>query len=407
MKKSINELAFFGGSPLFDILLPVGQINIPEYERFEALMNDVFDRKYYTNQGKLTFEFEDKFSELSGMKNSIAVTNGTVAISIAAKALNLPVKSKVIVPSFTFIGTVQALTWAGLEPVFADIDLETHTITYETVAPLLKNKNISAVLGVHLWGNPCDVERLDEIEQQYGIPVFYDAAHAVGSAYKNKSLASFGHCSTFSLHATKVLQAAEGGVICTDDDELAERIRNMRSSYGRRRQVSVPLVINGRFSELQAAMALLSIEKFSEYVTNNKHRYLLYKEKLKNIAGLSAIEYDESMQGNYQYVVFRLNEEQFGLSRDLLVEILSRENIIARKYFIPAAHKSVPYINMECAKVKLPNTELLIQEVFQLPSGQIVTDEHIEQICELISFIQQNAEGIKKNVERERQCSQK
>lgn len=400
MKNNIKELAFFGGERLFNILLPVGQINVPEYERFKALANDIFDRKHYASHGELTLEFEDNFSKLTGMKNSIAVTNGTVAISIAAKALNLPLKSKVIVPSFTFIGTVQALTWAGLEPVFADIDLETHTITYETVAPLLKNKNISAILGVHLWGNPCDVTRLDEIEQQYGIPVFYDAAHAVGSAYKNKSLASFGHCATFSLHATKVLQAAEGGVICTDDDELAERIRNIGSSYGRRRQVPVPMVIHSCFSELQAAMALLSIEKFPEYVTNNKHRYLLYKEKLKNIAGLSVIEYDESMQGNYQYVVFRLNEEKFGLSRDLLVEILSKENIIARRYFIPAAHKSIPYINMECAKAKLPNTELLIQEVFQLPSGQIVSDEHIEQICELIFFIQQNAEAIKKNLKR-------
>lgn len=400
MKKNIKELAFFGGGRLFDILLPVGQINVPEYERFEALVNDVFDRKYYTNHGKLTFEFEDKFSKLTGMRNSIAVTNGTVAISIAAKALNLPLKSKVIVPSFTFIGTVQALTWAGLEPVFADIDLETHTITYETVVPLLKNKNVSAILGVHLWGNPCDVERLDEIEQQYGIPVFYDAAHAVGSVYKNKSLASFGHCATFSLHATKVLQAAEGGVICTDDDELAERIRNMRSAYDRSGQVSVPMVINGRFSELQAAMALLSIEKFSEYAGNNKHRYLLYKEKLEKISGLSVIQYDERKQVNYQYVVFRVNEKKFGLSRDLLVEILSKENIIARKYFIPAAHKSVPYINMECSKVKLPNTELLTQEVFQLPSGQRVTDEHIEQICELISFIQQNADNIKKNLKR-------
>lgn len=400
MKNNIKELAFFGGERLFNILLPVGQINVPEYERFKALANDIFDRKHYASHGELTLEFEDNFSKLTGMKNSIAVTNGTVAISIAAKALNLPLKSKVIVPSFTFIGTVQALTWAGLEPVFADIDLETHTITYETIAPLLKNKNISAILGVHLWGNPCDVTRLDEIEQQYGIPVFYDAAHAVGSAYKNKSLASFGHCATFSLHATKVLQAAEGGVICTDDDELAERIRNIGSSYGRRRQVPIPMVIHSCFSELQAAMALLSIEKFPEYVTNNKHRYLLYKEKLKNIAGLSVIEYDESMQGNYQYVVFRLNEEKFGLSRDLLVEILSKENIIARRYFIPAAHKSIPYINMECAKAKLPNTELLIKEVFQLPSGQIVSDEHIEQICELIFFIQQNAEAIKKNLKR-------
>ncbi len=181
---------------------------------------------------------------------------------------------------------------------------------------------------------------------------------------------------------------------------MAERIRNIGGSYGRRRQVPIPMVIHSCFSELQAAMALLSIEKFPEYVTNNKHRYLLYKEKLKNIAGLSVIEYDESMQGNYQYVVFRLNEEKFGLSRDLLVEILSKENIIARRYFIPAAHKSIPYINMECAKAKLPNTELLIQEVFQLPSGQIVSDEHIEQICELIFFIQQNAEAIKKNLKR-------
>ena len=162
-------------------------------------MNDVFDRKYYANHGKLTLEFEDKFSELSGMKNSIAVTNGTVAISIAAKALNLPVKSKVIVPSFTFIGTVQALTWAGLEPVFADIDPETHTITYETVAPLLKNKNISAILGVHLWGNPCDVERLDKIEQQYGIPVFMmppmlSVQHIKIKAWRHSGIVRHFHC---------------------------------------------------------------------------------------------------------------------------------------------------------------------------------------------------------------------
>lgn len=151
MKKEVKDLAFFGGQPLFDSMLPVGQINVPEYECFEALVNDVFDRKYYANHGKLTLEFEEKFSELSRVKNSIAVTNGTVAISMAAKALNLPLMSKIIVPSFTFIGTVQALPWAGLEPVFADIDLDTHTITSKTVAPLLNQKNISAILGVHLW----------------------------------------------------------------------------------------------------------------------------------------------------------------------------------------------------------------------------------------------------------------
>lgn len=398
MKKDIKELALFGGKPAFNILLPVGQINAPSYERFEELANDIFDRKEYTNHGRLTCEFEDKFSKLAGVKNSIAVTNGTIAISMAAKALNLPLKSKVIVPSFTFIGTIQALTWAGLEPVFADIDIDTHTITHETVAPLLKHKNISAILGVHLWGNPCDVERLNEIEQKYGIPVFYDAAHAVGSVYKNKGLASFGHCATYSLHATKIMQATEGGVVCTDDDALAECIRNMRSSYERKKELSASIRINGRFSELQAAMALLSLEKFPEYKTNNKHRYLLYKEKIKNIAGLSIIQYDDTMQGNYQYIVFRLDEKKFGISRDELVNILNKENVIARRYFIPAAHKSIPYVNMECAKAELPNTECLIREIFQLPSGQIVTDEHIEKICGLLHFIHKHAQEIKKYI---------
>lgn len=242
------------------------------------------------------------------------------------------------------------------------------------------------------------MERLEEIEQKYGIPVFYDAAHAVGSAYNNNGLASFGHCATYSLHATKIMQAAEGGVVCTDDDELAERIRNMRSSCIRKNQEPVPLAINGRFSELQAAMALLSLEKFPEYKANNKHRYLLYREKIKNITGLSIIQYDETKQGNYQYIVFRLDEKEFGLSRDELVKILNKENVIARRYFIPSAHKSVPYVSMECAKVELPNTECLIREIFQLPSGQIVTDEHIEEICSLLQFIHAHAQEIKKHI---------
>lgn len=395
MKTKINELALFGGEPLFDIILPVGQINVPNYDRFEKLVNDIFDRKYYANHGKLTLELEDRFCEFAKVRNAVAVVNGTVAISMACKALNLPPKSKVIVPSFTFISTVQALTWADLEPVFCDIDHDTHTATRDTVLPLLKkNKNISAVLGVHLWGNPCDVDNLAEIEQHYGLPVFYDAAHAVGSSHNNKSLAAYGRCATFSLHATKILQAAEGGLVCTDDDDLAEKIRNIRSSYGRRKQVPIPMVINGRFSELQAAMALLSLEEFPCYVADNKKRYFLYKKLLKDVPGISIINYDESEQGNFQYVVFRLDEKKFGISRDLLVDILTKENIIARRYFIPATHRSLPYSQAECAKCQLPITEALINEVFQLPSGQRVTEEHIEKICFLIRFIHEKSEEL-------------
>ncbi len=395
MKKIVSQLAINNGTPLFSRILPVGQINIPDYEKFKFLVNDIFNRKYYTNHGKLTQDFEDKISKKFNVKNSIAITNGTVALSIACKALELPVRCKVIVPSFTFIGTVQALTWAGLEPVFCDISSTTHTIMEKNVLPLLqKDKSIKAILGVHLWGNPCEIDKLDQIEKEYNVKVFYDAAHAIGCKYNGEHIGKFGHCAMFSLHATKILSASEGGLLCTDDDELAEKIRNIRSSYGRKKNVPVSIAINGRFSELQAAMALLSLEGFDENVLKNKARYFAYKELVKDIPGIEIINYDEKTQGNYQYIVFTLNENEFGMSRDMLVKILEAENIHARRYFLPSSHNSYPYNQMDLLKDDLVVTEQLNEKIFQLPSGQLIEKEDIEKICELLSFIQKNAQEI-------------
>lgn len=254
-----------------------------------------------------------------------------------------------------------------------------------------KEKNVSAILGVHLWGNPCEIDELDALAGEYGIQVFYDAAHAVGCKFKGKDIGKFGSCAMFSLHATKILSATEGGVLCTDDDELAHKIRWIRSSYERKKNVPLSLVVNGRFSELQAAMALLSLDDFDKNVEKNKERYLLYKELTANIPGIDIIKYDDSTQGNYQYVVFTLDEQDFGISRDMLIKILEKENIHARRYFLPSSHNSVPYNKLNVDRESLCETEKLNEKIFQLPSGQLIERYHIEQICDLLFYIHKNA----------------
>lgn len=396
MKKSILDLAYFGGSPLFSTVLPVGQIHIPDWERFKAIADGIFDRRYYANHWILTQELEEKLCQLLKVRNVITMTNATVALSLACKALQLSKGSKVIVPSFTFAATVQALTWAGIEPLFCDVDPKTHNITTETVLPLLDTPGVAAVLGVHLWGNPCDIKGISRLCQSRNIKLFFDAAHAIGCTYNNQPIGNFGHCEVFSFHATKILSATEGGCVTTNDDDLAERFRNLRSSYGRRADVAIPINGNGRFSEMQAAFALLSLEDFPKHCEENRKKMLHYFKRLENIPGLRFIKPKITEQQNYQYVVLEIDESQFGFSRDILVQILEAENIHARRYFVPGMHKSPPY-NKSYLK-NLPCTNALCEKVFQLPSGAKVTIDTINKICDLIIYLQKNSNTIKEKL---------
>ena len=397
MKLHPNDLALLGGPKSFSAILPVGQINIPEWERFKIKADEIFDRKYYSNHGLLAQEFEEKLCELLNVTHAVTLTNATIGLALACKALGLKAASKVIVPAFTFAASVQALTWAGLEPVFCDINPRTHNITAETVAPHMKKQGVSAVLGVHLWGNPCDISGLELLSQEYGIPVFYDAAHAIGCTYQNQFFGAFGSCEVFSFHATKVLSATEGGCVTTNDDALAERLRNLRSSYGRRADVPIPVNANGRFSEMQAAFALLSLEDFAQNCAANKQRMQLYASHLHDLPGIRLVQPSPGERHNYQYVVFEIDKQAFGLDRDTLVKILEAENILARRYFVPGMHRCEPYkTDLPQYRDALPVTDSLCEKVMQLPSGQLVSNEDIGKICELMRFIQTNATNITK-----------
>jgi len=390
----IECLAFLGGIAQFSTPLRVGQTNLPKWEHFENAFRDIFSRRYYTNHGPLAQELEDRLAEVFGVRHVVTMTNGTIALMLAAKALNL--KGKVIVPAFTFAATVQSLAWAGVEPLFCDVDPQTHVLTPELVAPLLDDPDVSAILPVHLWGNLCNTEALKALAQRKGIPVYYDAAHAFECTRKGRKAGCHGTLEVVSFHSTNVFNTAEGGCVCTNDDDIAERLRNLRSSYGRRISVDIPINANGRFSEAQAAMGLLCLEEYPSIIAANKARFELYTELLGNIPGVHILQPVPGEKHNYQYVVLEIDNQVFGLTRDQLIQLLEAENVFARRYFVPGMHRCTPY--KECyphVVDALPTTDMLCECVMQLSSGQAVSLKDIRATCELITFIYDNAGSLR------------
>ncbi|MTD32871.1 DegT/DnrJ/EryC1/StrS family aminotransferase [Paludibacterium denitrificans] len=366
--------------------LPVGQLYWPSWEQYEASFQDLFDRQYYTNHGPLLQQLELKLAERLQVKHAICVSNATIGLVMAAEALCL--KGKVIVPSFTFIATVQSLTWAGLEPVFCDVDPITHQLSPSMIEQLISS-DVSAILGVNLWGGSCNPVEIEALAHRYGIPVYFDSAHAMACEINGIPIGSFGALEVFSFHATKVLSAGEGGCITTNSDELAAKLRNIRSSYGAGPAVHVVKTSNGRMSEAHAALALMNLEQLPVVIEKNKEIFKSYECGLSGIPGIQLIYPCNVSYTNYQYIVCRLSEEDFGLSRDQLVAILVSRNIIARRYFTPGAHRSTPYVEQLPQFVDaLPITDMLNKQILQLPIGSLVSINDVGMICDLIRSIQ-------------------
>lgn len=386
---SAADFALFGATPCFDEIIPVGQMYFPSWERYTEAMRGIFEREYYTNQGPLTDALEEKLQQFLGVKHAICVTNATIGLMMAAQALGL--KGKVITPSFTFIATAQSLSWAGLEPVFCDVDRLTQQVTPEFIAPLL-SPDTSAILAVNLWGGSCKPAELSAWAKQQGIPIFFDSAHAFGCRTEAGIIGSFGEMEVFSFHATKILSATEGGCVCTNDDTLAARLRNIRSSYGAGYPVEVVKTANGRMSEAQAAIALMSLEDFPKNRDNNARLFALYEHGLAAIPGIQLVPPANVTYSNYQYLVCRFDAAAFGLSRELFLQTLKAENVLARRYFHPGSHRCMPYRDQ--ANIVLPNTDELCETGFQLPIGALVSAPIVEQICALIRRIQQSAPTI-------------
>lgn len=361
--------------------LPVGQLYWPSWERYAAAFRDIFERQYYTNHGPLAQALEHRLSAMLGVRHAICVSNATIGLMMLGEALGL--SGKVITPAFTFIATAQALTWLGLEPVFCDVEPESHQLDPSCVEALI-DPSVSAILAVNLWGDCCAIPQLQDMAARHGLRLFFDSAHGFGCSFDDRPLGGFGDAEVFSFHATKVFSAAEGGCITTDDDALASKLRNIRSSYGAGMPVPVVKTSNGRMSEAHAAIALLNLEEFPRFLDRNHQIFDAYSAGLSGIDGLRLHRPCRTSATNHQYIACDVDEIAFGMSRDALLQHLQRHNIIARRYFYPGVHRCPPF-NDGPRPGALPVTERLTGRLLQLPSGALVQDEDVRMICQIIS----------------------
>ena len=380
MKQQIEDLAIFGGPRAFDQPLHVGRPNLGDRQRLLARMEEVLDRRWFTNDGPLVQEFEGRLVEWTGTKHCIAACNGTVALELAVRAAGL--EGEVIVPAFTFVATAHALQWLGLRPVFCDIERESHTIDPDRIEELITPRT-AAIVGVHLWGRPCRIDRLQAIADRHGLKLLFDAAHAFGCSWRGRAVGGFGLAEVFSFHATKFVNAFEGGAIATNDDQLAARLRLMRNFGFAGYDQVVSLGVNGKMSEVSAAMGLTSLESCPEFIAANRRNYETYRRELSGVAGLSILDYPPAERANYQYIVVEVDAEKAGLGRDELVEVLWAENVLARRYFYPGCHRMAPYASQKPRR-PAPVTELVAGRVLLLPTGGAVGPAELTAVCNIV-----------------------
>ena len=350
----------------------VTQPTLAPLEEVTALLQGVWESGVMTHNGPLVQRFERSFSEFSGLKRTVAVANGTIAIQMAIRALDL--KGEIITSPFTFIATVNSILWEGCTPVFADIDPDTLNIDPAKIESRITDKTV-AIMPVHVFGNPCDVDAIQSIADRHGLKVVYDAAHAVGVDYRGRSLFRYGDISATSFHATKMLNTAEGGGCITDDDELDARLRAIRFfGYDAGKQI-VCNGFNGKMTEVHAAIGLANLRCLRMALDDRRDKYNLYLERLTGSAALRFQRIDEGCNHSYFPVIFP--SEGVALKME---QTLTHAGYVPRRYFWPSVNTyTTLYPYQPC-----PISEDVASRILCLPLYLTLPKETIIAIADLI-----------------------
>lgn len=358
----------------------VTQPSLAPLDEYMELLKGVWVSGILTHNGPLVQQFEKEICKTLGLKNFLAVTNGTVAIQMAIKALDL--KGEIITTPFTYIATLSAIIWEGCTPVFCDIEPDTLNIDPRQIEEKITNKTV-AIMPVHVFGNPCDVDAIEAIAKKFKLKVIYDAAHAISSTYKGKSLLEYGDISTTSLHATKLLNTAEGGGCIAKDQELHERLKRIRFFGHDDRKDVVEDGFNGKMTEVHAALGLANIKYHEKVLADRKRKYLYYREHLASMEGLSfqAMKIGEP---NYSYFPVIFDSEQ------RLLEIekkLNANSIYPRRYFYPSVNTYEKIIPYQATK----NSEDVAKRILCLPLYYGLEMTEIKRIIKIIKGDQYDA----------------
>ena len=343
----------------------VTKATLPPKEEFLKYVDEIWESAWLTNMGKIHQEFEKRLSQFMDDMEIVLTVNGHLALELALQSLK--VRGEVITTPFTFASTTHAIVRNGLKPVFCDIKPDDFTIDPERIEKLI-TKNTCAIMPVHVYGNICDVEAIEQIAKRYGLYVIYDAAHTFGERYKGRSVADFGDMSVFSFHATKVFNTIEGGAIALRDKTRREALDFLKN-FGIADKENVPYVgSNAKMNEFQAAMGLCNLKHIEEMIALRKNIAQRYIERLSGIRGIVLNEYKDNIKYNYAYMPVRIDTEEAKASRDVIYKALAEQGIYARKYFYPCINEYNCYRKLHSEQVT-PVAARVSRQILTSPYG--------------------------------------
>jgi dTDP-4-amino-4,6-dideoxygalactose transaminase len=360
-------------------MIPVTKPFLPPIEEYERYIRDIWKRNWLTNNGPLVNELELKLKTHLDVKHLLFLTNGTIAIQIAIKALGL--KGKIITTPFSYVATTSSMVWEGCEPVFADIDPRTGNLDPNKIEDLI-TPTTSAILATHVYGNPCDVEMIGEIAKRKNLKVIYDGAHAFNVKFKNTSVFNYGDISTCSFHATKLYHTVEGGAVVTQDPDLLKRMAYLRNFGHDGPERFAQLGINGKNSEFHAAMGLVNLKYIDHIIANRKELCAHYDSFLTHFQAKKPVV---SPHVTYNYAYYPL----FFYDQVLLkkvVDVLSQNWIYPRRYFYPSLEE-LPYVSRT---ENCPAADSIASRALCIPLYETLTKEEIDMICRLMLRVQNN-----------------
>lgn len=357
----------------------VTRSSMPKIEEYVDEIKDLFETHWLTNNGVKHIELEKKLCEYLNVKNVTLFCNGHMALYIALQSLNLD--GEVITTPFSFASTTHAIVQNGLKPVFCDINRDDYTIDVNKIEELITEKTV-AIVPVHVYGNICDVEKIDEIAKKYNLKVIYDAAHAFGVKYNNSSILNYGDISMLSFHATKVFNTIEGGALVYNNNSYSEKFNQLKN-FGIIDEENVDFVgMNCKMNEFQAAMGLCNLKHIDEEINKRKNLVERYIDRLKNIEGIKLNITKKEVLSNYAYFPIVI-EDDYGLTRDELFNLLEKNGICARKYFYPLINDYSCY-NKEYDSKKTPIAKDIANRVMTLPLYADLSLEIVDKICDII-----------------------
>lgn len=355
---------------------------LPNLDDFTEYLKQIWDSKWITNNGSFHQQLESALAEYLKVPYVSLFTNGTLPLITALQALRIT--GEVITTPYSFVATTHSLWWNGIKPVFVDIDLQTGNIVPNKIEAAITPRT-TAIMPVHVYGKPCDVEAIQNIADKYGLKVIYDAAHAFGVEVGGQSILNAGDMSTLSFHATKVFNTVEGGAMVMHDEKTKKRIDYLKN-FGFANEVEVVGPgINSKMDEVRSAYGLLNLRQVDAAIAARRKVAQAYREGLKDVPGISFWNDMPGVRHNYSYFPIFVDAEQYGMTRDALYFKMKEQNIWGRRYFYPLISEFSTYRGLESANPEnLPNAHKMANQVICLPMHHTLRDEEVRRVINCI-----------------------